>query len=159
MPCSCLQLVARLDDGPVGRPVADQANTGAADHLDLWLRNQRPRGLELARQPVEIIGVVVGALAVLRLLVVAGSAGEVRRHAVARHRAVRDAVTVDIPVAGELAQPLQRGSVEPLAAVERLGGVVKRLGHPGVHPEVEVRQHEHGVWSRSARSKASMAIV
>ena len=65
------------------------------------------RGLELPRQPVHVLDVVVGPLAVLPLGVVAGAAREVRRHAVARHRAVGDAVAVDVLVAAPLAELLQ----------------------------------------------------
>ena len=65
-----------------------------ARHVDVGLRHERARRLELARQAIEVLRVVLGAFAVLCLLVVARSAREVRGHAVAGHRAIRDAVAV-----------------------------------------------------------------
>ena len=84
-------------------------------------------------QPVHVLDVVVGPLAVLALRVVAGAAREVRRHAVARNRAVRDAVAVDVLVAAPLAELLQLLGRQQLAAVDRLVGIRERVRHPVVH--------------------------
>ena len=68
-----------------------------------------PGRLELADQPVEVLLPVLGALAVARLLVVAGAAREVGRQRVlgAGDRPVADAVAVDVFVALELPEALQ----------------------------------------------------
>ena len=102
------------------------------------------RRVELARQPIEVVDEVVRPLAVERLLVVAGAAGEVRRHAGAGQRPVGNAVAVDVLVAAPVADARQRLGVEHLAAIERLGRVLERVGHPGVHAEVEIAHHEDG---------------
>ena len=102
----------------------------------------RARRLELAQQPVDVVGVVVRPLAVLRLGVVAGAAREERRPELPGQRAVRDAVAVDVLVAAPLADRLQRLRRQHLAAVERRLGIRERLGHPVVHAEVEIGHHE-----------------
>ena len=123
------------------------------------------RRLELARQPVHVPGVGVGPLGVARHLVVARAAGEVTGGGVvgAGQRAVRHAVTVDVavarPLAGELLQVLLG---EDLAAVELLLRVLELGGHPEVHSEVEVGEHEHrcleaiGVVERVARELVAL---
>ena len=103
-----------------------------------------PRRVELARQAIEVVDEVVRPLAVERLLVVAGAAREVGRHAGAGQRPVGNAVAVDVLVAAPVADAGQRLGVEHLAAIERLGRVLERVGHPGVHAEVEVAHHEDG---------------
>ena len=112
--------------------------------------NVGPRRLELARQAVHVVLVVVGPLGVHRPVVVPRAPGEVRGgrsvHE-ARQRAPGDAVAVDVAVSGEL---LELGDVsvelllrpQDLAAVERLVGEGERIGHPVVHPEVQVRHQE-----------------
>ena len=93
----------------VGAAVGDQADPGAGVALDDGAR-ERPAGrLELAGQPVEVLLPVLGPLAVARLLVVAGAAGEVGRQRVlgAGDGPVADAVAVDVLVPLEAAQPLE----------------------------------------------------
>ena len=136
------KLVAALADGPVRRAVANQARLGAGHGFDLGLGDESARRLELARQPVHIVHVVVRPLAVLALRVVPRSARERRRHAVARDGAVRDAVAVDILVAAPLSQFLYHLGGEQLPAVDRLVGILEALGHPVVHPEVQVHHDE-----------------
>ena len=136
------QLVARFDDGPVGCAVADDAHLALGQQLDFRLRHQCPRGLELPREPIQILRVVLGTLAVLRLFVVARPAREIRRHAVAGDRAVRDAVAVHVAVAREFADALERVGIQQLAARDRLGRIVEGVRHPRVHAQVEVRHHE-----------------
>ncbi len=56
-----------------------------------------------------------------------------------------DAVAVEVPVATPgLLQALDALGVEDLATVEGCFGIRKRVGHPVVHPEVEVGEDEDG---------------
>ena len=89
---------------------------------------------------------IVGALAVDGLGVVSGAAREVGRHWGARCRAGcgtgcrRRRHPRTAPTA---AQPSDIFLGQHLAAIHRLLGILKRLGHPNVHAEIEVAQHEH----------------
>ena len=135
------EVVAGLDQGRSGSsrrrsgrrvPPRSPSMTGAGS----W-----PRAVSsLRRQAVEVPLPVLGALAVARLLVVAGPPGEVGRQGVlgAGDRPVADAVAVDVAVALELPEPFQVVGVEHLAASEGLLGIGERVGQPEVHPEVEV---------------------
>ena len=103
-------------------------------------------GLELAREPVHVADVGRRALGVAAVLVVAGAAREVGGLALAGRagqRAVRDGVAVDVLVAAPVLHRDDAGLVEHLAAGDRLLGVREGVGHPEVHAEVEVAQHEH----------------
>ena len=77
--------------------------------------------------------------------VVARAAREVRRERMigAGQRAPRNAVAVDVVVAAPLALQLREllGG-EHLAALDRLGRILERIGHPVVHAEVEIAQDE-----------------
>ena len=125
---SLAEQVAGLDHRAVGAAVGDQADPGAEVALDTGAGSGLPGRLELAGQPVEVLLPVLGPLAVARLLVVAGAAGEVGRQRVlgAGDRPVADAVAVDVLVPLELAQPLEVGRGQDLAALDRLGGVGER---------------------------------
>ena len=74
----------------------------------------------------------------------ARAAREIRRHARARHRAVRDAVAVDVLVAAPLARAApaspRRAPCRDRAACS---GYANGFDHPGVHAEIEVAHHEH----------------
>ncbi len=117
------ELVAGFDHRPVRAAVGDQPDLAAGLAVDDRRRQGCPGGLELARQPVEVLLPVLGALAVARFLVVAGAASEVGRQRVlgTGNRAVADAVAVDVLVTLELAQSLQVVGVQDLAALDRLG--------------------------------------
>ena len=143
MPCSRCELIAALFDRPVARAKPDDADVRAVDVLHHRLGHVLPRRLELAREPLHVANVVVRTLAVLRLLVVAGAAREVRGHLLAGDRAVGNAIAVDVLVAAPLADARERFGIKALAAVERLVGIRERFGHPGVHPEVQIAHHEY----------------
>jgi hypothetical protein len=137
------ELVAAFLDRPVARPVGHDADRGALLLVDRRLRHQLLGRFELAREPIQVVLIVVGTLAVLAPRVVAGTAGEIRRHAVARNGAIWNSVAVDIHVAPELpAHLLQDLAGEQLPAVDRPRRVRKRLGHPRVHAEVEIAHDE-----------------
>ena len=117
------------------------------------------RRLELARQPVEVVDVVVRPLAVRRLLVVAGAAREVRRHAGARAACGRGCRRRRRPCSGPSSpSSLQRLGVEHLAAVD---AACRDTGTDRViqlfMPRSRSLSTKTGVWNRSARSKASIA--
>ena len=78
-PASRPQLIAALADRPVRGAVGDDADLGVSARVDLGRGTSVARRVELARQTIHVACVVVGPLAVLAPLVVAGSAREVRR--------------------------------------------------------------------------------
>src|SRR5207237_7323317 len=129
------QLIATLRDRVMTRAVADDADLRVRV-FDDWFGQVVSCGLELPREPIHVVLVVVGPLAVLSALVVAGAAREVRRHVVARARALRNPVAVDVLIAAPLAPaPRQRRRVEHLPSIDWLIGLLEALGHPCVHPE------------------------
>ena len=101
--------------------------------------------LELARQAVHVVGVVVGTLAVLRTSRCGRCRARTRprRMIGAGQGAVADAVAVHIFVAREAAQPFEIFGGQNLAAVLRLLGILERLRHPVVHAQIEVGHDEH----------------
>ena len=105
----------------------------------------RARRVELARQPIEVVDEVVRPLAVVRLLVVAGAAREVGRHAGARAACGRGCRRRRRPCSGPSRR--WRASVSASSTLPRssgLVGILERIGHPGVHAEVEIAHHEDG---------------
>ena len=160
MPASRLELVAALVDREVAAAEADDADLGARHVVHDRLGHVLARGLELARQPLHVVHVVVRPLAVLRLLVVARAAREVRRHRLARDAAIRDAVAVDVLVASPLADLLQHLGVEALAAIERAIRILEHVGDIQVFmPRSRSLITKTIDWKRSARSNASIDIV
>src|SRR4051812_12288498 len=117
--CLLAELVAALEQRPVARAEGDQAHARSLDAIDLGLRDEAFRRLELALEPVHVLHVVVGALTVLTAGVVAGSAGKVRWRLGAGQRAIRDPVAVHILVAAPLADPGDGLCVEHLASIYR----------------------------------------
>jgi hypothetical protein len=106
----------------VRRTVGDDADAVLLDQIDLGLRHHGLGRLEFPRQPIQVLHVVFGALAVERHLVVARTSGKVRGQAVTRNGAVGDAIAVDILVAPPLSDPLEQFGGELLAARERAVG-------------------------------------
>src|SRR4030095_7306545 len=107
-------------DGPMRCAKRDEAKSGTRNNLDRGRGHQLSCGLELASQPIHVLDVVVRTLAVLAPLVMTGSAGEIRRHAVARNRAVWNPVTVHILVATPLADLFQGLGGEQLPTLDKL---------------------------------------
>ncbi len=136
------QLITALGNGPVRRAVADDSDLGILIRVHNRRRGMGARGLELASQAVHVVHVIVRSLAVLRLVVVAGAPREERRHVIARHRAVRNAVTVNIPISAPFAQFLEHVGGKPLTPIDRLRRILEPLRHPVVHAQVEVHHHE-----------------
>ena len=60
----------------------------------------------------------------------------------ARQRAVADAVSVNVFVAGETAEAVEIFLAEHLAAIDRRGRIFERIGHPVVHAEIEIGHDE-----------------
>ena len=58
-------------------------------------------------------------------------------------RAIRNGVAVDVFVTRKTARLLQLFFGQYLAALQRLFGILERLGHPVVHAQVEIRHDEH----------------
>src|SRR5580704_5438768 len=125
--------------------VGDDANLVALVMHEFRSWNQSARRLELTRQPVHVIGVVVGALAVLALLIVTAAAGKPRSAGMfrARQRAIRNGVAVYVLVAREASGFLQLLFRQYLAADHWLVGIYKRVRHPVVHAEIEIGHDEY----------------
>ena len=111
---------------------------------DLGARNEGARGFELAVQALHVVFEIVGALAVLGFFVVAAAAREVGRRGMngSGQRAVADAVSVDVFVAGESAEAVEIFLAEHLAAIDRRSGIFEGIGHPVVHAEIEIGHDE-----------------
>ena len=123
--------------------VTDEPDLGCAVAVDHRLRHVCPRRLELAREAVHVLDIIVRPLAVLAARIVARPAREVRRHPIAGNRAVGNAVAVRILVASPLADLLERLLREHLAPVDRLVRILEAVRHPVVHAEIEIHHHEH----------------
>ena len=52
------------------------------------------------------------------------------------------AVAIDVAIASELTDLLQRLRVQPLSSLEWRRRVIERLCHPRIHAEVQVGHHE-----------------
>ena len=133
-----------------GRAEIDHAVFGRLGGVGL----QRPRhhvlrGLELAHQPLHVVGVNRAFFGIARIAVARGAAGEERAfgRVGAGIGAVGDAVAVDVEIAAEVAAVVQHLRGHHLAAVI-LPGVVplQRAAQPVVHADVEIEHHEdHGL--------------
>ncbi len=101
-----LQLVERLGQSVMRGAVGDDADFVAFIAEHLGPRHQRARVFELALQAIEIVHVIVGALTVLRLLVVSAAAREPCGCGMvgSRQGAIANAVAIKIFVAGEASQ-------------------------------------------------------
>ena len=102
------------------------------------------RALNLAIDAIEHVDVLVAVLGVGAVAVVAGAAREVRALGMdSRQRAIRDAVAVDVEIAGEALRLLELLRRQHLAAIGPVAVVPGQLrDHPVVHADVEVAQHE-----------------
>src|SRR5215469_1085191 len=143
-PVLVAQLVAALDESPVRGAVADDADLRFSG-VDFRARHEGARGFELAVQPLHVVLEVIGALAVLGPLVVSAAAREVGGGRVIGpgESAVPDAITVNVFVAGESAEPVEVFLAQHLATPEGLLGILEGIGHPVVHAEIEVGHDEH----------------
>ncbi len=103
-------------------------------------------GFELAVQSLHVVFEVVGAFAVLCLLVVAAPTSEIGccRMDRSRQRAEADAISVDVFVPGESTEAVERSSLlSTLPRLDRSLRVFKRIGHPIVHAQIKVGHDEH----------------
>ncbi len=139
-----LNLVERLDQSNVRGAVGQEAYLRSAVLDRKRPRHQLACAFELARKPIHDALVFIGLLGIAGSIVVARTAREVRslRMLGAGQRTPADGVAVHVPVARKAAQPLEVFSGEHLAAVERLFRILKRLGHPVVHAQIEIGEHE-----------------
>ena len=115
-----LDQVDRLVHRRRGRAVIDHAVFGRLVGIGLQrARHQVLGGLELAHQPLHVVGIGRAFLGVARVAVARGAAGEER--ALARMGAgigaVRDAVAVDVEIAAEILAGVEIGRRHHLAAV------------------------------------------
>src|SRR5947209_1878829 len=119
------QLVAALARRKVGATESNQTDLGLAGLHNFRPRNERPRSLKFLREPLHIVEVVVGPLGVLRPLIMAGAASEVRslRMIGTRERAIAHAIVVDILITSEPAKPCQILGAQYFAAIQRLVGI------------------------------------
>src|SRR5512147_1958267 len=97
--------------------------------------------IELLRQPVNVLNVILGALAILGLLVMTAAAREVCRRGMigSRQRAIPDSIAVHVLVSGEAAEAFQVRRREYLAPFDGFCRIGERVGHPVVHAKVEIR--------------------
>ena len=141
-----LQHADRLVHRRRGRAEIDHAVFGRLLRVGLQRpRHQVLRGLELAQQPLHVVGVGRAFLGVARVAVARRAAGEER--ALGRMRAgigaVRDAVAVDVEIAAEVAAVVEHLGGHHLAAVVLLAVVpLQRAAQPVVHADVEVEHQE-----------------
>src|SRR5580704_2326886 len=99
--------------------IGDDDNLVAFVLHDLRFGNQGARGLELAVQPVQVVLIIVGTLAVLSLLIVTAAARKPRRRGVSGSGQcpVADAVAVHIFVARKSTQAVEVFLRQDLASV------------------------------------------
>ncbi len=140
-----LQLIERLDQSVMRCAVSDDADFVAVVAHDFRLGNQRACGVELARQTVHVVGVVVRPLAVSGRLIMPAAAREPRCLGMigARKSPVTDGIAVHVFVASETAQPFEVFRGQHLAAIQRLLRILEWLRHPVVHAQIEIGHHEH----------------
>src|SRR5271156_772278 len=88
---------------------------------NLRARHKRACALELAVEPLHIVFVIVGALAVVRFIVVAAATRKVRcsRMIRSRQRAVSYAIAVQIFISGKAAELIEICLAENLAPLDR----------------------------------------
>src|SRR5690242_18011729 len=60
-----------------------------------------------------------------------------------RKRAIRNAVAINVFIAGESAQLLKVRCTQDLAASNWLVRIREWIAHPVVHPKIQVRHYEH----------------
>ena len=141
-----LQHADRLVHRRRGRAVIDHAVFGRLLRVGL----ERPRhqvlgGLELAQQPLHVVGVGRAFLGVARVTVARGAAGEERAlgRMGARIGAVGNAVAVDVEIAAEVAAVVEHRRGHDLAAVILLVVVpMQRPAQPVIHADIEVEHQE-----------------
>ena len=87
---------------------------------------------------------VVGTFAVLGFLVVPAAAGKVGRGGMigAGQRAVADAISVNVLVAGKAAEAVEIFLAQHFAALDRLLRILEGVRHPVVHAEIKIGHHE-----------------
>ena len=59
-----------------------------------------------------------------------------------RERAIRDSVVIHVAVPSPAVHPIEIFGGEYFAPIEDPFGIRQRRGHPRVHPEVEIREHQ-----------------
>src|SRR5271166_4507536 len=105
----------------MGRTVRENRD-GTAVLIDYWRRYHSPRGVMLARKPVEVPLPNLRLLRVARVLVVASAASEETsiRMIRSRERAVRDSIVIDVAITAPRLDPVEVLGREHLTAIERL---------------------------------------
>src|SRR5262249_1007879 len=139
-----LQLVAALAHSEIAAPVGNNTQLLAAIRDNFRTRRVRPPRFKLAVQALRVVLIVVGTLAVLRLLVVSRAAREIscRRVLCTRQRTIRNSVLIDVLVPCESAETIQILSTQHLAALQRLLRIWEWLRHPVVHSQIEIRKNK-----------------
>ena len=96
------------------------------------------------REAVHVVHIVVLTFGVLRFLVMPAAAREIGRLRVvgAGQCPVTHAIAVHVLVARKTTQALKIRRRQYLAALDWLGGVQERIGHPVVHTQIEVDHDE-----------------
>ena len=122
---------------PTFAPGVLRSTTGAGTML--------ARRLPLPVQPVQVVDVIFRTLGVLRFLVVSAAARKPCRIGVlgSGQRAIADAVSVHILIAGKAAKPIQIFLAQYFAAIQRRLRIRERIAHPVIHPDIQVAEHEH----------------
>src|SRR6185437_17078726 len=100
------QLIERLGDCPMRCAESDDPNLGFARAVNNRRGEGRTRRVELAVEPQHIVLVIFGTFAVVRLLIVAATASEIRRFRMLGpgQRPVRNSVAINVLVTTESPQ-------------------------------------------------------
>src|ERR1700733_6582393 len=126
-------------------PVTQNADARVISLYDLRSRNKRTCRLKPAVEALHVVRIIVGTFAVSGALIVSAASSKVsgRRMVRSRKSAVTDAVAVDVLVAGKTSRLVEICFAQNLAALDRRSRILKRIGHPIVHAEIEIGHDEN----------------
>src|SRR5436309_9055957 len=118
----------------------DDANFRIRHSFYCWRGHKRTRMIEFAPQPFHVAFIVFRALAVLGFGIVSAATRKIRRRPMLRswQGPVADRISVHVFVAAKATELVEILFGQNLPALNRLIGIWKRIGHPGVHAQVEI---------------------
>src|SRR5207249_374205 len=117
-----LQLILRFDDGPVRGAESEESDLRIFCIFDDRFGNGRPGGIELLRQAIHVVLVIIGALGIDRPLVMTAASRKERRSRMWRagQRAIADSIAIDVGVTLKATDLLKILRGQDLAAIELL---------------------------------------
>src|SRR3972149_7547159 len=143
---SLRQVEARLLDGWFRRTECNDSDVCRLHCLNEGFWYVLARRFEFLTQAQHVAFVLCRAFGITGEFIMTSAACEpgAARIAIAWDRPVCDPISIDVHITRPLAiQLLQVFFPEDFAAVHRFSGVFKWLGHPLVHPDVQVAQHQN----------------